>query len=47
MLGKDLLGNLTKKIDEQEDPREVYKERIEEKKRRLEDGGVPDEKRPL
>lgn len=47
MLGRDVLGDLAKKIDEQDDPKEVYKEAIEVKKKRLEEGGVPDDKRPI
>lgn len=45
--GKSLLGNLAKKIDDQEDPKQVYLDNIERKKERMEEGGVPEEKRPL
>lgn len=44
---KNPLGDLAKKIDDQDDPREVYVKKIDEKKRRLDDGGVPEEKRPI
>lgn len=47
MQGKDLLGDLAKKIDDQDDPKAVYVKRIDEKKRRLDDGGVPEEKRTI
>lgn len=47
MNGKDLLGDLAKKIDEQDDPKKVYLDNIEEKKRRMDEGGVPGEKRPI
>lgn len=47
MIGKDLLGDLVKKIDDQDDPKKIYLDRIEEKKRRMDEGGVPGEKRPI
>ena len=46
-LGKDLLGDLVKKIDEQDDPKQVYLDKIKEKQRRLDEGEVPAEKRPI
>lgn len=45
--GKSLLGRLAKKIDEQEDPKEVYLDNIEKKQKRLREGGVPEEKRAI
>lgn len=47
MNGKNLLGDLAKKIDEQDDPKKVYLDNIKEKKRRMDEGGIPNEKRPI
>lgn len=47
MKGKDLLGKLAEELDEQPDPKEVFEQSLEEKKKRLDEGGVPSEKRPI